>query len=37
MLFLTAARKVFASFDRDGSGRITVDFNQFVYANAKTR
>ena len=37
VLFLTAARKVFTSFDRDGSGKITVDFNQFVYATAKTR
>ena len=35
VLFLTAARKVFTSFDRDGSGKITVDFNQFVYADGK--
>ena len=37
VLFLTFARKTFGSFDSTGSGRITIDFNQFVYAASKTR
>jgi|UniRef100_A0A7S0PL78 Ca2+-binding EF-hand superfamily protein len=36
-LFLTAARRVFQSFDAKKSGSVTMDFNQFVYATSKTR
>jgi Ca2+-binding EF-hand superfamily protein len=36
-LFLAAAKKVFESFDRDKSGRISLDLNQFIYASSKTR
>lgn len=36
-LFLHAARRVFQSFDTDRDGKITLDFNQFIYATVKTR
>jgi len=37
VLFLTAARRTFNSFDSNRTGKITVDFNQFIYAASKTR
>jgi Ca2+-binding EF-hand superfamily protein len=37
MLFLHACRRVFKSFDLDKDGKITLDFNQFIYAAVKTR
>lgn len=36
-LFLIGAKKAFEAFDTNRSGRITLDFNQFVYAASKTR
>jgi len=36
-LFLTAARRVFTSFDRERKGTVSMDFNQFVFAASKTR
>jgi|TARA_B110000977_G_scaffold143332_2_gene182017 Ca2+-binding EF-hand superfamily protein len=38
-LFLLSAKRAFDAFDatQPGSGRITLDFNQFVYAASKTR
>ena len=39
-LFFFCARKAFDAFDRSDAtqvGRITIDFNQFVYAMSMTR
>mmetsp|Transcript_21549 Transcript_21549/g.53272 ORF Transcript_21549/g.53272 Transcript_21549/m.53272 type:complete len:179 (-) Transcript_21549:1438-1974(-) len=36
-MFLLGAKKAFEAFDAQKSGRINVDFNQFVYAASKTR
>eukprot|EP01025_Chloroclados_australasicus_P045804 TRINITY_DN5038_c0_g1_i2.p3 TRINITY_DN5038_c0_g1~~TRINITY_DN5038_c0_g1_i2.p3 ORF type:complete len:170 (-),score=17.21 TRINITY_DN5038_c0_g1_i2:344-853(-) len=36
-LFLKSASAVFTAFDRDGSGSIALDYNQFIYAAANCR
>jgi hypothetical protein len=36
-MFLLSVKRTFEAFDSTRSGRITLDFNQFVYACAKTR
>ncbi|KAL4436914.1 hypothetical protein ABPG75_004053 [Micractinium tetrahymenae] len=36
-LFLTASRNIFSAFDAQRTGRISLDFSQFVYAAAQTR
>lgn len=36
-LFLLAARNVFAAFDPQRTGRISLDYSQFVYCAALTK
>ena len=36
-LFLRSAAQTFRAFDNSGSGRVNLDFNQFVYATANCR
>eukprot|EP00239_Pterosperma_sp_CCMP1384_P010500 CAMPEP_0197865604 /NCGR_PEP_ID=MMETSP1438-20131217/43762_1 /TAXON_ID=1461541 /ORGANISM="Pterosperma sp., Strain CCMP1384" /LENGTH=156 /DNA_ID=CAMNT_0043484093 /DNA_START=393 /DNA_END=863 /DNA_ORIENTATION=- len=36
-IFLEGTRRVFAAFDPEQAGHIALDYNQFVYASAKTR
>lgn len=36
-LFLMSAKQIFGAFDPQHSGRVSLDFSQFVYASAQTR
>lgn len=36
-LSLLSAKQIFAAFDPQGSGRVNLDFSQFVYAASQTR
>ena len=36
-VFLTSAGNVFRAFDAAKAGRVTLDFNQFLYAAANCR
>lgn len=36
-LLLLSAKQIFSAFDPQHSGRISLDFSQFVYAAAQTR
>ena len=36
-IFLQSTIKTFKAFDPQSTGRITLDFNQFVFAVAATR
>lgn len=36
-VFIEAARATFRAFDRQGSGTVTLDLQQFIYAGANLR
>nr|ACG48415.1 hypothetical protein [Zea mays] len=36
-IFVQSARNLFNSFDTSKQGRVTLDFNQFVYCTANCR